>query len=291
MVKIKVPATSANLGVGFDCLGLALNMYSYFTFSKSNEIIITGCEPRFQNEDNLVYTSFQKALKALGFEQMPVEIDIQSDIPVSRGLGSSATCVVGGVLGAFALTQTPIDKELVLKICTEIEGHPDNVAPAIYGGLVASYTDEQANVHFVSYPIDERYNFLACVPDFETSTQDARAVLPEVIPFEKAVSNFSKLSIVLKGFEMYDSDLLSVAMADDLHEPYRKQLIHGYEKVQDICDNDYSVCFYISGSGSTLMNVMRDTAHVDVIAKQLEKLPNNWQCRPLQVDMKGATLC
>lgn len=291
MVKIKVPATSANLGVGFDCLGLALNMYSYFTFSKSNEIIITGCEPRFQNEDNLVYTSFQKALKALGFEQMPVEIDIQSDIPVSRGLGSSATCVVGGVLGAFALTQTPIDKELVLKICTEIEGHPDNVAPAIYGGLVASYTDEQANVHFVSYPIDERYNFLACVPDFETSTQDARAVLPEVIPFEKAVSNLSKLSIVLKGFEMYDSDLLSVAMADDLHEPYRKQLIHGYEKVQDICDNDHSVCFYISGSGSTLMNVMRDTAHVDVIAKQLEKLPNNWQCRPLQVDMKGATLC
>ncbi|OCN03787.1 homoserine kinase [Erysipelotrichaceae bacterium MTC7] len=291
MVKVKVPATSANVGVGFDCLGVALNLYTYFTFEPSDRFQISGCEPRFASEDNLVHTSFQKALAALGKEPMCVHIHIDSHVPVSRGLGSSATCVVGGVVGAYALTNTPIDKEAVLRLCTDIEHHPDNVAPAIFGGLVASYVDETNDVYHVSYPVDPRFTFLACIPDFETKTSDARKVLPEEVSFHTAVSNASKLSLVLKGFEMFDSQLLTVALKDEIHEPYRKKLIHGYEDVKAICLGVESVCFYISGSGSTLMNIMRDASKVATIQQQLTALPNHWTAIPLAVDTQGVQLC
>lgn len=291
MVKVKVPATSANVGVGFDCLGIALNLYTYFTFERSDSFQITGCEERFATEDNLVYTSFQKALAYLGKDAFQVHIHIDSHVPVSRGLGSSATCVVGGVVGAYALTNTPIDKQEVLRLCTEIEHHPDNVAPAIYGGLIASYVDDNQQVYHASYPVHNQFTFLACIPNFETKTSDARKVLPTQVPFTTAVSNASKLSLVLKGFELGDVDLLQATMKDELHEPYRKQLIFEYEQVKKMCQEIESACFYISGSGSTLMNVMCDASKVDEIQKQLNTLQYKWQCIPLVVDEQGVQIC
>lgn len=290
MVKIQVPATTANVGVGFDCLGIALNLYTYFTFEEADEFSITGCEERFQNEDNLVYTSFLKALAYLKKEVKGVSIIIDSNVPVSRGLGSSATCVVGGVLGAYELTNTAIDKEAILNICTEIEGHPDNVAPAIYGGLMASYQSEKSVIS-VPYLVDERFHFLALIPDFETKTEEARKVLPKELPFATAVRNSAKLSVVLKGFEMYESNILSEVMSDEVHEPYRKPLIHEYDEVRAICEEIESVCFYISGSGSTLMNVMRDAEQVEAIQKRLDELDYGWKCVMLDVDRAGASLC
>lgn len=290
MVKIQVPATTANVGVGFDCLGIALNLYTYFTFEEADEFSISGCEERFQNEDNLVYTSFLKALTYLKKEVKGVSIIIDSNVPVSRGLGSSATCVVGGVLGAYELTNTEIDKEAILKICTEIEGHPDNVAPAIYGGLMASYQSEKSVIS-VPYLVDERFHFLALIPDFETKTEEARKVLPKELPFATAVRNSAKLSVVLKGFEMYESNILSEVMSDEIHEPYRKPLIHEYDEVRAICEEIESVCFYISGSGSTLMNVMRDADRVELIQKRLDELNYGWKCVMLDVDRAGASIC
>ncbi|MDF9837632.1 MULTISPECIES: homoserine kinase [unclassified Breznakia] len=290
MVKIRVPATSANVGVGFDCLGIALNLYTYFTFEETSEFKITGTDLKFQNKRNLVYTSFMKTLEILGKTVQEIAIHMDSNVPVSRGLGSSATCVVGGVLGAYALTNTPIDKKKILDICTAIEGHPDNVAPAIYGGLIASYQSED-EVYSVSYNIDERFLFLAMIPDFETRTKDARKVLPDVLPYATAVRNSAKLSVVLKGFETYDINILKNAMKDEIHEPYRKALIHEYQQVKELCETIESVCFYISGSGSTLMNVIEHEALVPAFEKELSKLTHKWQCVLLKTDKEGACIC
>lgn len=289
MVTIKVPATSANVGVGFDCLGIAFNLYTYFTFDEIDGFQISGCEERFSNQDNLVYTSFVYALKVLDKSVRGVHIHMDSHVPISRGLGSSATCVVAGVYGAFLLTNTTIDKDVILHICTQIEGHPDNVAPAIFGGLIASYQGEQ--VVYKRYPVAPQFHFLALIPNFETKTADARKVLPKQVAFADAVQNAARLSIVLKAFETYDTKALQMTMQDVLHEPYRKQLIHEYDAVKAICERVDSICFYISGSGSTLMNVMYDHAHKETIDQALKDLQYKWQSIVLSIDEEGACVC
>ena len=130
MIKITVPATSANLGIGYDTLGMAVSLYSHFTFERADKLTITGCPEEFQNENNLVYVSFVDALAAWGEPAFPVAIDIQTDVPVARGLGSSSTCVVAGIMAAAALTGHTVDRAELVRIATEVEGHPDNVAPA-----------------------------------------------------------------------------------------------------------------------------------------------------------------
>lgn len=136
MIKITVPATSANLGIGYDTLGMAVSLYSHFTFERADKLTITGCPKEFQNENNLVYVSFVDALAAWGEPAFPVAIDIQTDVPVARGLGSSSTCVVAGIMAAAALTGHTVDRAELVRIATGVEGHPDNVAPAILGGAV-----------------------------------------------------------------------------------------------------------------------------------------------------------
>ncbi|MEG2253974.1 MAG: homoserine kinase, partial [Vagococcus sp.] len=128
MICIKVPATTANLGVGFDCLGMALDIYSYFYFKPSKFLQISGCPTEYQNDNNLVYQAYLEAMTELGLEPSPIKLVIKSDIPLERGLGSSSACVVAGVLGAYALAGQPVDQEKILALCTKIEGHPDNVA-------------------------------------------------------------------------------------------------------------------------------------------------------------------
>ena len=140
MIKITVPATSANIGIGYDTLGMAVSLYAHFTFDHADELVITGCPEEFQNEDNLVYQSFTQALGTWGVDPFPIALDIQTEIPVARGLGSSSTCVVAGIMGAAALTRHTVTREELVAMATAIEGHPDNVAPALLGAAVCSFT-------------------------------------------------------------------------------------------------------------------------------------------------------
>lgn len=290
MYTVRVPATSANVGCGFDTLGIALTVYNYFTFSLLDSgYSLIGTKEEFNNEDNLVYTSFLRTLTYLNKEVSGVQIQFNCDIPMAGGLGSSSTCVVAGIYGAYALTNTPIDKDEILLIASEIEGHPDNVSPAIYGGLTASCMVEGKAIS-LCYDIDERFNFLALYPNFETLTHEARKVLPSMLPYEDAIFNVSRVSLVLKAFETYRIDVLHKVMEDKLHEPYRKQLIHEYEEVRSICEQFDSICFFISGSGSTLMNVMKETVHIKAITKALESLTHEWKVIPLNVDKEGAKI-
>jgi len=287
VIKVRVPGTSANLGPGFDTLGLALSIYSTFYFEQiESGVKISGCHDKFCNEENLVYASFKRTLKILGKEVKGVAIKIDSEIPVSRGLGSSSACIVAGVVGAYELTGTSIDLEEIFTIATEIEGHPDNVSPAIFGGLTSSLTVDDKS-YYVKYNIDDRFYFMGLIPNFETSTTDAREILPKDLPFEDVIYSTSRLGVVLKAFENYDKKLLKIAMDDRIHEPYRKKIIHEFHKVKRICQEIDSICFFISGSGSTLMNIIDDINNMEKIQKKLKELDYNWDMKLLKVDKEG----
>lgn len=287
MVRVQVPATSANVGCGFDTLGLALTLYADFIFEEIEEgFIIEGCEDKYKNKDNLVYTSFLYTLKKLNKNINGVKITIDSNVPNSRGLGSSAVCIVGGIVGAYALTKTPINRKEILKIATAIEGHPDNVAPAIFGGLCASVMKEE-DVITLYHHLDERLLFQVLIPDYETKTADARKVLPKQLPYKDIIFSLSRLPLVIDALKNYDLKELSKVNGDMLHEPYRKGLIFEYDEVKSICERIDSSFFYISGSGSTLMNIIKEKANAIFIEKELETLNHNWKTMILKADNEG----
>lgn len=290
MVKIKVPATSANIGVGFDCLGLALKKYAYFEFDWSEDLKITGCPPAFQTSDNLVYQAYVYTMEYLGELVRPISLTIESSIPYERGLGSSATCVVGGVLGAFELTGIPYDWEKILKIATEIEGHPDNVAPAILGGLIASYLGEQ-QVVTQSYPVHPSFKWVSFIPNFTTSTKASREALPQKLQFKDAVANQSKLLFALQALAEGNSVLLKMVMDDQLHEPYRKLLIHEYEAIRQIALASGAACVFISGSGPTLIGVYQKEVNLKQLKEKCQQLKSSWECHIVDIDQEGVKVC
>ncbi|MDR1834862.1 MAG: homoserine kinase [Fusobacteriaceae bacterium] len=290
MVKIRVPATSANIGPGFDTLGMALNLYGEFTFAeKPDGLQITGCDPKFQNNENLVYQSFLAGLSHLRKTAPGVSIDIRSDIPVARGLGSSSSCVIGGILGAYGLTGSPVDRNAVFSMATAIEGHPDNVSPAIFGGLTASCAIG-GRAWYKKYDMDPRFHLLALIPDFEVNTADARRAMPGSYSLSDVTYSSSRLGVVLKSFEDYDKDLLRIAMDDRIHEPYRKKLIREYDEVRALCREIDSVCLFISGSGSTLINILEQEENAAVIGEKLKGLQCGWTARLLKLDTEGAKI-
>lgn len=291
MVKVRVPATSANVGCGFDSLGVALTLYTTFGFELLEEgLEFEGFEERFSNENNLVYQTLLTTLEKLGKTISGVKISIQNDVPICRGLGSSSTCVVAGIYGAYLLTNTPIDKQEIFTIANEIEGHPDNVSPAIFGKLSSSCTTEDKEAVTVTYDVDDRFNFLALIPNFETSTEEARKVMPKEILLKDAIYSLSRLGSVIKAFETYDLELLKKVMGDKIHEPYRKEIIHEYNEVQEICEKIDSSAFFISGSGSTLMNIIEDKNNIEKIKTELAKLKYDWKAILLKVDTEGTVV-
>ena len=170
MIKVKVPATSANLGPGFDTLGLALNLYNTYYFEETTEgLEITGCHESYNNESNLVYSSFMKTLDIVGYSlKGGLKIHIESNIPLSRGLGSSASCIVGGIKGANILAGSPLSDDEIIEWATSIEGHPDNIAPAVLGGLVTSIMEDGKVLHN-KIKVVYGLKFLALIPDFTLS--------------------------------------------------------------------------------------------------------------------------
>ncbi|AXI26544.1 homoserine kinase [Gemella sp. ND 6198] len=291
MVKVRVPATSANIGCGFDTLGVALTLYATFDFEIiESGVEFVGFEERFANEKNLVYVTLQTVLRKLEKTISGVRISIQNDVPISRGLGSSSTCVVAGIYGAYLLTNTRLDKQEIFTIANEIEGHPDNVSPAIFGSLSSSCTTDDKEAVTVKYKVDERFNFLALIPDFETSTEQARKVMPEKISLKDAIYSLSRLGSVIKAFETYNLTLLNKVMGNKIHEPYRKRIIHEYQEVKEICEKVDSKGFFISGSGSTLMNIVECVESIEKIKEDLAKLKYNWRPILLKVDTEGTVV-
>lgn len=287
MVRIKVPATTANIGPGFDSLGCALSLYAVVDFEETaSGLIIDGCEPAYQNEDNLMVVAYDKAMARMNLKRKGLHIRFQSDIPISRGLGSSAALLVAGSMAANVLHGSQLNKEDILAVCNEIEGHPDNVAPAIYGGLTASLVEDE-QPYSVRYPINEQACFCVLIPDFQTSTHEARKILPASIDVKDAIFNISRTAVLCRALETWDEKLLRIALNDKLHQPYRSQLIHEYEKVREICLNQGAVAFFISGSGPTCIALSSDENFSIKISKELKECHHSWQAIDLKADLNG----
>ena len=261
-LTIKAPATTANMGPGYDCAGAALELYSYFTFRRLknhyNKVYyeVEGCDDRFCNEDNLCIRSFKRALSEIGSDEFSIKLIIDAGVPVSRGLGSSSTCIVAGVLAANIFTGSKLSREECLKICNDIEGHPDNVAPCLMGGMVISFL-ENDKIHTVNYDINSCFRFIAIIPDYEVSTQEARKAVKKDIDISQAVYSVSHACAFYKALVDGDEGLCRISCRDVLHEPYRRQLIPDYDIVRDIALNNGACAFCISGSGSTMLAVVK----------------------------------
>ena len=253
MVSVRVPATSANLGPGFDCLGLALDLYARFDFEMlTRGLEITGCREEDAGKDNLIYRAYIHTLKAFGLDARGLRLRIDSDIPLSRGLGSSAACVAGGILGAAALHGLSLSDGEALKLASELEGHPDNAAPAIFGGLRVSLT-EDGRALSLPCAVHPALRFLALVPDFELRTADARAALPQSVPLKDAVYNLSRTAFLLKALEGGDPELIRLAMKDRLHQDARFRLIPGAAALKARMEEIGAAACCLSGAGPTML--------------------------------------
>ena len=287
-VTIRVPATTANLGPGFDAFGCALSLYTDVTFEETEEgLEITGCDEAFTGPDNMAYTSYCAVLASLSEEVRGVKIHIESNIPVCRGLGSSAALLVAGAMGANVLRGNKLSTQGLLNITNAMEGHPDNLAPAFYGGLTASMVDNGLPVT-VSFPLHPEWEFLALVPDFDLPTPLARAALPTEYDRSDAVYNIAHGAMVLKALELGDEKLLRNAMQDRIHQPYRKKLIRDYDKIQALIRTT-GAAFCLSGAGPTLLCITRNPGLEEKLSLRLESVTSaKWEMIPLHVEFQGA---
>lgn len=287
-VTIRVPATTANLGPGFDAFGCALSLYTRVSFEETESgLEITGCDEAYTGPDNLAYVSYCAVLASMNEEVRGVKIHIDADIPICRGLGSSAALLVAGAMGANVLRGNKLSTQGLLNITNAMEGHPDNLAPAFYGGLTASMVDNGLPVT-VNFPLHPEWEFLALVPDFELATSLARSVLPEQVSRADAIYNVAHGALVLKAFELGDEKLLRTAMEDKLHQNYRKKLIPDYDQIGALARTN-GTAFCLSGAGSTLLCITRNKKLRGILAEKLPKITTaNWEILPLHVDFEGA---
>lgn len=259
-VKVRVPGTSANCGPGFDCLGLATTIYNYFdlTLIRSTKVIVEvsgeGSEKIMRGRKNLTWQAVKKLLEVTGHadEYKGAIIRMRNNVPISRGLGSSSTAIVAGLTAANEIVGSPLNRQDLLKLATEIEGHPDNVAPAIFGNFTVSVIDG-SEVQTFSFRPRIKLKLVVAVPEFELSTKLARKVLPQKVSRADAIFNISRASMLVAALVEGREDLLPLAFGDAIHQPYRKKLVPGMQEVFDAAKSAGALGAAISGAGSCLI--------------------------------------
>ncbi|TAE72265.1 MAG: homoserine kinase [Oscillatoriales cyanobacterium] len=310
-VTVTVPATTANLGPGFDCIGAALSLHNHFQFSliepsatEKLKITVTGAEAaKVKTDDsNLAYQAFVKLYEYLRQSPPPVAIHIDMQVPLARGLGSSATAIVGGLVAANCLAGKPLSQVDVMQLAIELEGHPDNVVPALLGGcrLAASNTPPQPPLskgglreqlplseaglrespplskggqgggswQICDIPWHPDLVPVVAIPDFELSTAEARRVLPTDYSRADAIFNAAHLGLLVRALATGDRNWLRCALQDKIHQPYRRSLIRGYEAVQEAALNAGACGMVISGAGPTLL-ALTDVTNADAVVREM----------------------
>ena len=308
-VSVKVPASSANIGPGFDCLGMALPIYNTVTIE---ETVLPGTgiqinmmsedetfdEMAFENipkdENNIVYKAVEMLYNSIGQEPSELKINIESQIPIARGLGSSSSVIVGGLLAANKLLGNPADEAALLAIATEVEGHPDNVAPAILGGFVLSNQEDDGTISYCKLEWPEEWDLTVCIPDFELSTDIARSVLPKEVPMRDAVFNAKHLGMLIHAIHTKDEKLMKQALHDRLHQQYREKLVPGMKEIMDALRHEDGILgCVLSGAGPTIL-VISHKYDLDKIKSTVRDIWNNQNInadiRTLKVEENGATV-
>ncbi len=270
-VTVKVPATTANLGPGFDCLGLALPVYNEITVEETVmpgsglEINILDDSNTYdilsipKDENNLAYKAIELLYSYIGQSVSDIKITIRTNIPVTRGLGSSASVIVGGLVAANELLGRPADNNVLLSIASEVEGHPDNVTPALFGGFCLSSLEDDGSVAFSKIDWPENWKLTLIIPDYELDTLIARSVLPENISISDAAFNIRKCAMLIDAVYKKDSELLKKSLKDKLHQPYRRKLINGFSELSELLENKEGILgCVISGAGPSILVISVD---------------------------------
>jgi homoserine kinase len=260
-VVVDVPATTANLGPGFDCLGAALDLNNRFELR-----VVEGGVDRFDlhiegsegshlrgGPDNLIYRSAQRVWLEAGCEPVGLEARVRLAVPPARGLGSSAAAIVAGLLGANALIGEPLGQEKLLELAIAIEGHPDNVVPSLLGGLCLTAKTEVPNWRVMRCEWDPSVLAVVAIPGIRLSTAEARRAMPRSIPIADAVTNLGSLTLLLRGLRTGDGSLIHDGMHDRIHEPYRWGLIQGGREVRQAAMDAGAWGCVISGAGPTVL--------------------------------------
>ena len=256
-IKIKVPASTANLGAGFDTLGIALSLYNeiYLEESDKNEITTIPEVKEFENPDkNLFFKVLAETLKLNGKTDKKFKIKQINNIPIARGLGSSASVIVAGVVAGYKILNKKLTDEEFFKIAYRFENHPDNLLPAFKGGFITALKEENKTYYQKLYFPDE-LQFVVVIPDLELSTEDARKVLPEKISLRDAVFNLQRVALFISSLQNKTFDLLRIAMEDRLHQPYREKLIPNFSKVIENAYKEGALGVSLSGAGSSIVAI------------------------------------
>lgn len=284
MKKIRVYATSANLGPGFDTLGICLNLYNEYAFENSSKYELVGFDERYSDEtNNLIISAYERTCIGYHKESPLIYLEqITSNIPTSRGLGSSAACIVAGIMIANDIANLNLSKEEMLTLATEFEGHPDNAAPLIYGGLVISCIDG-GEIITKKIKVSDNLIFTLAIPSFEFKTETARAVLPKAVTLRDAVYNISHAMLLIKALEEGDIQFLKKAINDKLHVIYRIDYIRGArELLKNI--RKKNICGTISGAGSAMILISNES-HLEYLRNILD---NDWDLKELKCQEEGA---
>lgn len=295
MIKIKIPATSANMGSGFDSLGIALKMYNEVMIEESESIDIESMDGTSipTDKSNLVYRSANTLYEECGKILPGLKIRQINNIPIARGLGSSSACIVAGLLGANQLLNSPLSKEDLINLASNLEGHPDNTTPAITGGLVTCAI-EDGKVYNVAVPVAEGIRFGVMIPPFELKTDLARDALPNSYSREDAIYNLSRSALMIASLFSGSLSNLKVAVSDRMHQPYRKKFISGIDKVFEVSYELGSYGTYISGAGPSIISILDSSAANDFKKHALTYLESkneqDWKLLILEPDSNGATI-
>lgn len=291
MVQIKVPATSANMGSGYDSIGIALNLYNVISMEEADEINITdvsgGDVPK--DENNLIYQCAKKVYDICGKPLTGMRIVEDCAIPQTRGLGSSSACTVAGIMGANALLGNPLDRENIIDLAASIEGHPDNSTPAIMGGFCVALL-EYGKVWSVRVPMNGKVDFITFIPNFELSTEKARAALPKTIAHHDAVFNLSRAALLAGSLTTGKLENIGVAVGDCLHQPYRFDLIPDGREVVHTAKAMGALGAFISGAGPSIIAVVdaQDKTYLSRAQMYCENNFPNWNPIRLVCDETGA---
>lgn len=308
-ISVKVPATTANLGPGFDCLGMALPIYNTITIEETvlpgTGIEINAINDASSSEDlifehipldetSIIYKAVELLYNSIGQTPSELKITVQSQIPIARGLGSSASVIVGGLLVANELLGQPADEVALLSIATEVEGHPDNVTPAIIGGLCLTSQEDDGSILYRKLNWPEEWNITVCVPDYELSTDISRSVLPKEVPMEDAVFNAKRLAMFVEAVNTKDAELMKSALQDKLHQPYRMKLVPGLDKILENLKHEENVLgCVLSGAGPSIIVISQknDLDKIKSIVKETwEEMNVKVNVMTLPVEPQGAQI-
>lgn len=283
MIEVAVKATTANLGPGFDCLGLALDIENRIRFIESNI--------DFPDKNNLIYLSAKRVFDSVGKAMPFVQIEQEVNIPICRGLGSSAACIAAGCIAGNALSAANLSIDELIKIGTEIEGHPDNIVPAFLGGFTVSSLDEGKVVYFRKEAF-EGFKYAVMYPEFTLPTSQSRGVLPKRIAFGDGVFNIGRSSLLTAAMITGDGKLLKYACKDAMHQPYRKSLVTGFDEITGRAASLGALAAFLSGAGPTIIAVLPagDMCFESAMKKYLKGMAGNWTLKVVSASNAGAEI-